>query len=369
MGGEVLPSGHLLYYWQGKLLAAPFDPHGRKVAGYAVDVLGKIAANGWRGPNASVSRNGTLVYLEQDLPRRRLVWVNRQGRETPLPVPEAAYEQAEVSPDGTRLAIARQDDLSQWSLWIYELRSGAWTRVFDVDVPRPRSTWSPDGKSIVAAALEGDAQFVNLYRFSLASASAPERLTEEPDFGQFPASWSAAANAILFTEGVHAGTQSDIFALPLDGSRKPRPMVVTAGVDRSPCFSPDGRRFAYASDENKTSEIFIQPFDLSSPPRQVSSGGGLNPAWSPSGAELYYLSNRQALMEVNIRADGLAQPPHQLLPPGFTEPTDWWTRGYSIAPDGRFLVIRDIAGAGPPTPRVRVIVNWTEELKRLVPGP
>jgi serine/threonine-protein kinase len=369
MGGEVLPGGHLLYYWQGKLLAAPFDAHNRKLAGSAVEVLAKSPSNGWRGPNASVSRNGTLVYLEEDLPRRKLLWVNRLGRETPLPVPDAAYEQAEVSPDGTKLAIARKDELSKWSMWIYELRSGAWTRVFDVDVPRPRSVWSPDGKSIVAASLEGDAQFVNLYRFSLVAPGAPERLTEEPDFGQFPASWSAAANAILFTEGVHIGTQSDIFALPLDGGRKPRPMVVTPGVDRGPCFSPDGRRFAFASDQNKASEIFVQPFDLSSPPRQVSSGGGTNPAWSPSGTQLYYLTPTQALMEVNIHADGLAEPPHQLLPPGFTVRTDWWTRGYSIAPDGRFLVIRDIAGASPPAPRIRVIVNWTEELKRLVPRP
>jgi Tol biopolymer transport system component len=369
MGGEVLPGGYLLYYWQGKLLAAPFDAHSRKLAGSAVEVLAKTPSNGWRGPNASVSRNGTLVYLEEDLPRRKLLWVNRLGREYPLPVADAAYEQAEVSPDGTKLAIARQDELSKWSTWIYDLRSGAWTRVFDMDVPRPRSIWSPDSKSIVSASLEGDAQFVNLYRFSLVAPGAPERLTEEPDFGQFPASWSAAANAILFTEGVHVGTQSDIFALPLDGSRKPRPMVVSPGADRSPCFSPDGRRFAFASDQNKASEIFVQPFDLSSRPRQVSSGGGTNPAWSPSGAQLYYLTPAQALMEANMHADGSGEPPHLLLPPGFTVRTDWWTRGYSIAPDGRFLVIRDVAGGSPPAPRIRVIVNWTEELKRLVPGP
>ena len=45
------------------------------------------------------------------------------------------------------------------------------------------------------------------------------------------------------------------------------------------------------------------------------------------------------------------------------------TRAYDIAPDGRFLVIRSgqaEAGGGTPSNMI-VVLNWTEELKRLVP--
>ena len=368
MGGQLLPGGYLVYYWQGKLLAAPFGVGEGRLSGSAMEVVSNVAANGWRGPSASISKNGTLVYLEREEPRRKLLWVDRRGRETPLSVPLAAYEQAEVSPDGRKIALVRRDAPGLWTLWAYDLHSGAWTRLLEQDVPYPRSVWSPDSKAVIASAAFGDTQFVNLYRISLDAPGTPERLSEQPDYGQFPASWSAAANAILFTEGVHAGTQSDIFALPLDPPRRPRSLVATKGVDKDPAFSPDGRWFAYASDTNGRSEIFVQSFDQSSAAHQISRGSGTDPAWAPDGKRLYFLDSNHALMEVACERSGCSGVPHGLLPPGFAQPADWWTRAYSIAPDGRFLVIRDIAGESKSAPRIRVVVNWTEELRRLLPA-
>lgn len=74
-------------------------------------------------------------------------------------------------------------------------------------------------------------------------------------------------------------------------------------------------------------------------------------------------------MEVSYDDRGGAGARRQVLPAGFTEPTDWWTRGYSIAPDGRFLAIRDIAGPAPAVPQIHMIANWMAELKRLAPRP
>jgi hypothetical protein len=39
------------------------------------------------------------------------------------------------------------------------------------------------------------------------------------------------------------------------------------------------------------------------------------------------------------------------------------TANYDVAPDGRFVMIKDEAASG----RLYVVLNWTEELKRLVP--
>ena len=246
MGGQVLPTGHLLYYWQGSLFAVPYDSETRRPSGSAIEVLSKVSANGWRGPNASVSKNGTLVYLEREEPSKELLWVDRKGRETALPVPIANYEQAEISPDGRRIALVRRDTPGLWTLWICDLHSGAWTRLLEQSIPYLRCVWSPDSRSVIASAAFGDAQFVNLYRITLGAADAPQRLTEEPDNGQFPGSWSAAANAVLFTAGVYRATQSDVFAVSLDAGRTVRSLVATPGVDRHPAFSPDGRWFAYA---------------------------------------------------------------------------------------------------------------------------
>jgi serine/threonine protein kinase/Tol biopolymer transport system component len=367
MGGQIIPDGYLIYYRRGDLFAAPFDLKRRKLAGSPVEVVSKVATNGWRGPSAAVSRNGTLVYIDAKENLRRLFWVGRDGRETAVPIPPAAYEQAEVSPDGSKLSVVRRDAENLWTLWIYDLRTGAWTRLLDLEVPRPRSVWSPDGKSIVAAWSQGDAQFVNLYRVPLATPEAPERLTEQPNYGQFPSSWSAAAGAILFVEGSHTDTQSDIFALPLDGSRRPYSLVATRAVERSPSFSPDGRWFAYSSDAGSGPQIFIRPFDESSPPRQVSLAGGISPLWSRDGKRLYFLDPSRTMMELSFDGDRNAtDAPRPLFQAKSTDPIDWWTRGYSVAPDGRFLLIRDVARQNA-TPQIHVIVNWVQELKRLAP--
>jgi hypothetical protein len=44
-------------------------------------------------------------------------------------------------------------------------------------------------------------------------------------------------------------------------------------------------------------------------------------------------------------------------------------RPYDVAPDGRFFIIRDAqtqSGGGTPS-NIVVVLNWLEELKRLVP--
>ena len=39
---------------------------------------------------------------------------------------------------------------------------------------------------------------------------------------------------------------------------------------------------------------------------------------------------------------------------------------YDVAPDGRFFGIRDV-NPDPPANQITVVLNWFEELKRLVP--
>jgi hypothetical protein len=71
-------------------------------------------------------------------------------------------------------------------------------------------------------------------------------------------------------------------------------------------------------------------------------------------------------MEAPFHPNGETGPAHRLLPSAFTAETDLWTRGYSVGPDGRFLVLRPVAEEAT-TARIRVIVNWTSQLDRLAP--
>jgi hypothetical protein len=86
-------------------------------------------------------------------------------------------------------------------------------------------------------------------------------------------------------------------------------------------------------------------------------------SWSPDGKELFYRRGT-ALMRVAVGSET-----------GFTRGTPArlfdgpYTPNYDIDPSGRrFLIIKD----APPRPasdsdRIIVVLNWFEELKRLVP--
>ena len=98
--------------------------------------------------DAVVAGDGTLAYVSgrrcggAGAPRT-LVWVDRQGRETPIPAPPRAYVYPRLSPDGTRIAVFADDQESD--IWVWDLGRTTLTRVtfdpaFDI-----YPVWTPDG--------------------------------------------------------------------------------------------------------------------------------------------------------------------------------------------------------------------------------
>jgi hypothetical protein len=92
--------------------------------------------------------------------------------------------------------------------------------------------------------------------------------------------------------------------------------------------------------------------------------------WSPDGRELFYRSGEKMLVvTVQTRNESLDVGKPSVLfegdyvshsnPPGF--------QYFDISPDGkRFLMLKEGPSAEAQG-QINVIVNWTEELKRLVP--
>ena len=369
--GHVVASGHLVFYREqsdarsGALMAVPFDEETRQIRGTPVEVLHDVGTSGWGRPMASVAANGTLVWVHRSpLASRRLMWVDRSGRRTPL-FSEAHYEQAEVSPDGSRISVVRRDEAERSSLWIVDLRTNAWTRLLESTVPSIRTVWSPRGDAVIAGSETANGDYVNLYRIPLASPSQAERLTEQPDFGQFPMSWSGAANAILYLEGLHPGHESDIMALSLERGARPRALVTTKGWDTAPSFSPDGKWFVYSSNASGSDDLFVQSYPPSGPPIPIEGVHGWQTLWSRDGRSIYYVGKGGDRMEL-AWSGGHAGPPKRVVPGPFTLAQDRWTRAWSQAPDGRFLVIQG-AESDAGASRVEVVLNWFEELKRLAP--
>lgn len=367
MGGEVTASGHLLYYWMGSLFAAPFDARRHRISGPAAEVVKDVEAAGWIGGGAAVSETGTLAYLKSGKPSsRQLVWVTPEGRETALPLAPDAFEQADVSPDGNRVAIVRVNAQRRWVLLVYDVKSNTSATLFESPLEKLRAIWSPDSKSLVVSRTLEGRDFANLFLVPVNAPELAKRLTDQPDFGNYPMSWSGPAQSILFLEGIHPKSESDIMMVSL-ATGTVKSMVASRGADRSPTFSPDGRWFAYSVDVERA--VFLQDVAQTQPPRKIAgTDGGWNPLWSPKGDRIYYLNPADGLMEVPVDASGVTGVPKQLVDHGFTAHNlDYWTRNYSIAGDGRFLVMRDVPQPVRPRQEIQVIVNWFSELNRLAP--
>ena len=102
--------------------------------------------------------------------------------------------------------------------------------------------------------------------------------------------------------------------------------------------------------------------------RQISIDGGWDPRWSADGSELFYRRvDDGAMMVVSVTVDPTFEPgtPEVL----FEGPYVSAPGGYDVAADGRFLMITlpgDPTGGGAG-PKLNIVLNWFEELKRRVP--
>jgi hypothetical protein len=98
---------------------------------------------------------------------------------------------------------------------------------------------------------------------------------------------------------------------------------------------------------------------------QVSTEGGTHPRWNRNGKELFYRNgNKMMVVDVSATPDLSLSRPRVLFEQRYAFGTAQTVANYDVSPDGaRFVMVKDDSASG----RVNVVLNWVEELKRLVP--
>ena len=281
--------------------------------------------------------------------------------------PAGPYLFSRLSPDGQKVAVNVRRAASRTSdVWVYDLLRGVPTRLtFEGSNSWP--IWSPDGKRVVYGGRTTG--LTNLYAANADGSGQPERLTTS-DYEQIPSSWSSATNTIAFLQRPQVGSYG-IWVLPMEGDRKPRLFLESRFNLSHPEFSPDGRWIAYLSNESGTSAVYVQPYPGPGEKIRISTGGGTEPIWSPNGRELLYRPLTHQVFSSAIRSLSpfRADTPRLLFElKGGTYESTSPVRSWSVSRDGRrFLFSRFGESIYTPVTVMHVVLNWTEELKRLVP--
>ena len=101
---------------------------------------------------------------------------------------------------------------------------------------------------------------------------------------------------------------------------------------------------------------------------QISTDGGTEPVWNPNGRELFYRSGNK-MMAVDIATQPVFAPGRpRLLFTGDYVPASTTYPNYDVSRDGRrFLMVQPSAQENATPTQIIVVLNWFEELKRLVP--
>jgi eukaryotic-like serine/threonine-protein kinase len=347
-------SGHLVYWRDGTVFAAPFDATGLQITGPEVPVVDDVALGGF-----TVSRTGSLAYVTGALGTpRRLVWVDRSGTRAPFDAPERPYDSPQLSPDGSRVAVEIGPQT-----WIYDLTRGALTRLAFEGRINDGPIWTPDGKRI---AVRSDRAGTNRVFWMLANGSGGVEQLTDGSIGQLPRSFSPDGQWLAYQETAPQ-TRRNVWLLRITDHSK-QPFLVTRATEGAARFSPDGRWIAYVSDESGKPEVYVQPFPASGGKWQVSTDGGTEPVWNRNGRELFYRSgDRMMAVDVVTEPTFSSGRPRMLFEGKYVgSPFPLTGFAYDVSSDGqRFLMIEETGGTTPS--QINVVLNWAEELKRRVP--
>jgi len=281
--------------------------------------------------------------------------------ERPVTETLRAYYDPRLSPDGQRLAVAIPGANGS-DIWLLEVARGTLTRLTLGEGLNERPIWSRDGERVLFGSTRGEGIY-NIFSRPADGSGTAEQLTTGAH--RVPTSVSSDGKTIVFRQNSDT-TGFDIGMVRLEGEREPEMLLLTPFDEHTGLLSPNDGWLASVSNESGREEIYLTPFPGPGGKWQISTAGGTEPLWSRDGRELFYRSGEK-MMAVTISTEPELTPgkPTLLFEGRYQGQSANPSSNYDVARDGRFVMIRT-EGSTEST-QINVVLNWSEELKRLVP--
>ena len=384
VGPQYVPTGHVVYAAEdGSLRAVAFDITSLSVAGNPVPLIDGVMVKATGAANCSISDNGRLVYvpgtqgsLAQAL--GTLVLVDRTGDAIPFTDEQRDYFRPRMSSDGRRVAVEvterRGNDMAT-HIWIVAVETGVATQLTFDGSQNQFPLWTSDGETVVFRSDRAGEDGWGIYR-KAADGTGQATLVLQDEGAVVPTDLSR--DGVLLFHKLGQGGPDDIWTIRLDGDEPASEFLSTPDEERAARFSPDGLWIAYLLDEGDGPQVYVRPYPRTAgSQRRISEEAGRAPMWSPDGQSLYFAGLFPVplhVASVQTSPSFFRGRPEELFvvdenglrtgPEIFVGPL------WNITADGeRFVMVLPNTGfdAGSRVPQINVVINWFEELKRLVP--
>jgi TolB protein len=212
------------------------------------------------------------------------------------------------SPDGERVVFARHRGASIF-LFLRDVKSGREERLTTQTSPEYDAVFSPDGKELLLAfdKLSPNQGDIEVHRLALSDRKlTPVATTQGALSHEESPCWSPDGKRFAFTSTRH-GNQ-ELYVADIQGGDWLR-LTTDPAIDAHPAWSPDGKLIAFATDRWGDLEIALIEPDGSNL-RRLTESKALDdyPAWSPDGHRLAFTSNRDGNLEIYVQPlDGPAR--------------------------------------------------------------
>jgi Tol biopolymer transport system component len=374
-----VPSGHLLYARDGIVFARRFDLERLEPISEETPVVEGVGRPTFVGASTSVayfdvSTSGSLVYIPGPITRMiqyDLGVLDPQKGIEPLKLQPRAYRYPRVSHDGKWIAVEATDGQSE-DIWIYERsRSSAMRRLTSSGRNR-YPLWSSDS-TFVAFQSERDGNR-GLFRQRADGSGTAERLTTpDPETSHVPNSWSRDGHTLFYEVVSDAASARELWALTLPDKTRMRVGEIQAAslstVEAT--LSPNGRWLAYRSSVNGAPAVSVQPFPATGGSITIAETA-VHPVWSTDGRTLFF--NRMSTGEffattVTSESPFQFSTPRQLSGISSERESNSSPSNHDITPEGTFIgVIAAERGDNALKPQINIVLNWVEELRRILPA-
>ena len=218
-----LPTGHLVFGVEGRVVAAAFDLRELKLTGNREPLVHEVRFSGGATTGTvhfSVSDNGTLIYMPGVAPAAlvsgELALTDRKGNIERLKLPPGRYMWPRVSPDGRRAAFAIEDGAAA-NIYTYELSGASNVQRQTYGGNNRFPIWAADNRRIAFQSDRGGD--LGIWLTTLGGA-ATRLTTAAKGESHAPESWHPKAEILMYSVTKGSDISLRTLAIPAGNPRR-----------------------------------------------------------------------------------------------------------------------------------------------------